>query len=457
MPALRSCLRLTGVALVAVVLLGLSPAIGQPTGSSAKMIAALLPEVVNLSVTKYDKPPAATGNMISQPSIKEDKAQASGFIIDSSGLIVTNRHAVGDAAEITVTLNDGTRLRGTVLTAVTQSDIALLKVNAERPLPSVKFGDSDKLCPGDPGYVIGNPFGFDSTITSGIVSALDRDMPESETGSFIQTDAALNRGNSGGPIFNQHGEVIAISTALYSAAPDTGFVGIGYAIPANDARFIINRLRANGQVKLGWIGAQVQAVTTDIAAAVGLATPAGSIVLDVGSDSPATHAGLSPGDIILKIDDRSVLNPRILNREIAESRIVSTVALRVWRDRALQVLPVTIGESPADLTGAKTATGEVRQQPRVARDDLGLVVGPITEEIMQELGLAPGPSAGVAVRRVVANSVADDHGIARGSLILNIDRQPVTSSSDLQQRIDAARSERRGFLLLLLRNRSGLH
>jgi len=185
MPAPSSRPSLYGV-LAPIALLGSSPAIGQPARSSADLIAGLLPEVVNLSLTKYEKTHAAPGNMASQPAVKEEKTQASCFIIDPPGLIVTNRHAVADAADIMVILNDGTHLRGTVLAAATQSDIALLKVNAERPLPSVRFGDSDELRPGDPVYVIGNPFGFGSTVTSGIVSALDRQMPESGAGSFIQ-------------------------------------------------------------------------------------------------------------------------------------------------------------------------------------------------------------------------------------------------------------------------------
>jgi serine protease Do len=238
MPALRLVLGLV-VAMALLASPGLSPAIGQPAASSADLIATLLPKVVSLSVTKYEKTPAAAGNMSSQPSIKEEKTQASGFIIDPSGLIVTNRHAVSDAGDITVILDDGTHLQGRVVAVATQSDIALLQVDAGRPLPSVEFGDSDKLRPGDAVYVIGNPFGLGSTVTSGIVSALDSDTLESEASSFIQIDAAINRGNSGGPVFNVRGEVIAVGTALYSTSPDSCFVGIGYAIPGNDVRFTV--------------------------------------------------------------------------------------------------------------------------------------------------------------------------------------------------------------------------
>jgi serine protease Do len=456
MPALCSCLRLSPVVLVGIVLLGFSPVHCQ-TSAGGEMIGALLPEVVNLSVTRYQRTNADAGNIAGQPLITREKTQASGFIIDPSGIIVTNRHAVSGAADIIVTLDDGTRLSGTALAEAPQSDIALLKVDAARQLPSAGFGNSDELLPGDPVYVIGNPFGFGSTVTSGIVSALDRDTPESGAGSFIQIDAALNRGNSGGPVFDLHGKVVGISTALYSPAPETGFVGIGYAIPINDARFIIDQLRTKGQAKLGWIGIHVQPVSADIAAAVGLVTPTGSIVLDVGNGTPAAHAGLSPGDIILKVDNKDAPKPLVLNRDIDESRIGSAVNLLVWRGGATQVLPVTLAESPADTEGAKSSEAEVQQEQRIVHDDLGLVVGPVTEEIRHTLGLAGTPDIGVAIRRVVAHSVAADRALAPGSLILNIDRQQVTSSSDLQRGIEAARRDRRGFILLLLRDQSGLH
>ena len=218
MPASRP--RLPVAALVAVALLGASRQSPNQRHQAPDLIARLLPEVVSLSVTTYTKTPAVATNMASQLSIKQEKTQASGFIIDPSGVIVTNRHAIADAADVIVVLNDTTRLRATLLAAAGHSDIALLKVDADRLLPAVTFGDSDKLRPGDPVFLIGNPFGLASTVTAGIVSALDRNTPESQSNSFIQIDAALNRGNSGGPVFNAAGEVIAIGTALYSAGTD---------------------------------------------------------------------------------------------------------------------------------------------------------------------------------------------------------------------------------------------
>lgn len=452
----RSCLRLFGITLIVGVLLVLSAADAQPIAFSGSMIAALLPKIVNLSVTKYDKTPANPGNMASQPMLKKETTQASGFIIDPSGLIVTNRHAVADAADVTVILEDGTQLRGIVLAVAEPSDIALLKVNPDHPLPTVTFGDSDKLHPGDPVYVIGNPFGLGSTVTSGIISALERDTPQSGAGSFIQIDAPINRGNSGGPVVDVKGDVVAVSTALFSPGPQSGFVGIGYAIPANDARFIIDRLRTDGHVSLGWIGAHVQAVTADIASVVGFASPNGSIVLDVGKDTPAARAGIEAGDIILKVGDEAAPSPRILNRQIGEIRIGSTIHLTLWRAGAPQVLPVVIGETPARQSGANSASSATRPHAQVARDDLGLVVGPITDDVIRKLDLAAAPRTGVAITGVLPASVAADHAMKPGMVILNIDRLPVTSVSDVRRQLDAARTSGRRSVLLLLEDQHGL-
>ncbi len=458
MAALRSWLTIAGAVLV-TTLSGISPANAQSDARSdatiADQLATVLPSVVNLAVTKYITTPAVPGNIASQPSVKQDKTEASGFIIDPSGLIVTNRHAVANAADVIAILNDGTRLRATLLAAADQSDIALLTVDAGRPLPALAFGDSDRLRPGDGVFAIGNPFGLGGTVTSGIVSALDRNTTESEAGSFIQIDAAINHGNSGGPVVDVNGAVIGIGTALFTTASESGSVGISYAIPSDFARFIVNQLRSDGHAVLGWIGAHVESVTGDIAAAVGRVTPGGSIVLSIDPGSPAALAGLSAGDVILKIGGEPVEEPRILNRIIAESRVGSTVGLTIWRGGALQMVPVVIGQAPPPQVGAQTVIPEGQAPGRVVRDDLGLIVGPVTDNIRHRLGLA-ATAIGVAVRTVVAHSAAADRGIQAGSLILNIDRLPVLQPPDVQRRIDAARRERRQFVLVLIEDAEGL-
>lgn len=452
--------RSAALVLTSVLLLGGVPVAAQPAASTADLIAGLLPEVVNLATRAYKKTPAVPGNIASQPSIAEKKSAGTGFIVDATGVIVTNRHVVADADEITVSLEDGTQLRASVLAAAVHSDIALLKVDADRPLPTVRFGDSDAMRPGDPVLVVGNPFGLAGTVTRGIVSALDRTSAESQSDSFMQIDAPLNQGNSGAPVFNTEGQVIAVGTALFSPGNDTGSVGLGLAIPANDVVSVINRLWVDGHDGIGWIGARVQALNADIAAALGRSTTTGSIVLAVRDDGPAARAGLSAGDVILKVGNDDADAPRILNRRIAESPVGGTIMLTVWRGGALHEVPVTVGELPLDAIGAKVAKpddqGPIRLPARVTRDDLGLVLGPVTDEIARRLGLGSASRQGVAVSHVVAHSVAADHGVTAGSMLLSVDRTPVAAQAEVQRCIDAARGERRDFVLLLVQDQSGL-
>ncbi len=423
--------------------------------STADLIATLQPAVVNISIVKYEKTAATNGNMVAQATIAEHRIQGSGFFIDSSGIIVTNRHVITDAGEIIVVLQDTTRLRASVLATAGQSDIALLKVNAGRAVSTVTFGDSDGMRPGDPVFAIGNPFGLGSTVTAGIVSALDRNVAESQSGSFLQIDAALNPGNSGGPVFNTQGKVVGVSTALVNPGSENSSIGLGLAIPGNDVQFIVRRLLDTGRVRLGWIGAHVQQVTTDIASAVGVPAGFGSIITGVEDNSPAAHAGLTDGDIILQVGDADTSEPRSLNREIASSTIGSVIKLVVWRDGIRQTIPVTIGEAKADSATSESAASQTGETARIVRGDLGLVLGPMTENIRARLGLTP-KQMGVVVQDVLANSPAADRGIIAGSLIVNVSRQSVASPADVQQCIDAARKENRSFVLMLVRGTQGL-
>jgi serine protease Do len=445
------------VTVMVLILLTLFPSLAdQPPPSAADLIATLQPAVVNISIVRYVKKAGADeGNMADQATISERRVQSSGFFIDSSGIIVTNRHVIADASEIIVILHDTTRLKASVLATAAQSDIALLKVNANKAVPTVKFGDSNGLRPGDPVFVIGNPLGLGSTVTAGIVSALDRNTVESESGSFLQIDAALNLGNSGGPVFNTDGEVVGVSTALVTTGNEGGSVGLGLAIPGNDVRFVVDRLLNHGRLQLGWIGAHVQQVTVDIASAVGVSAAIGSIITGVDDDSPAVRAGLSDGDIILKVGGENVKGPQSLNRKIASSRIGSVTELVIWRDGIQRTVPVAIGESPTDSAMSKSAAPRSGEPTRISRRDLGLVLGPITDDLRAKFAMTP-QQAGVVVEDVVANSVAADRGIIAGSLIVNVNRQPITSPADVQLRVDAARKESRSFVLMLVRSSEGL-
>ena len=447
---------LVAVTVAILIQLTLLPALAQHREpSTADLIDALQPAVVNISVVRYERTAAVEGNMAGQTKFAEHRIQGSGFFIDPSGILITNRHVIADAGEIFVILHDTTRLKASVIATAAQSDVALLKVNVGRPVPTVTFGDSDAMRPGDPVFVIGNPFGLGSTVTAGIVSALDRNVVESESGSFFQIDAALNPGNSGGPVFDKGGTVVGVSTALVNPGNENSSVGLGLAIPGNDVQFIVHRLLDHGRVQLGWIGAHVQPVTTDIASAVGLPAVLGSIVTDVEDDSPAAHAGLHGGDIILKVGDQDVIGPRSLNREIASATIGAITKLVVWRDGSRQTIPITIAESKADSTMSKSPVSQTGEAADLVHHDLGLVLGPVTENIRAKLGMTP-KQTGVEVQDVVPSSAAADRGITAGSLIMNVDRQLVTSPADVQQRINVAREENRSSILVLVRGTQGL-
>jgi serine protease Do len=445
----RLSLRARIVALTVVVFTSLAPlaCADERTCGLADLIATLQPTVVNITIVRYVRAGAAEGNMAGQATTTEQRIQSSGFFVDPSGIIVTNRHVVQDASEIVVTLHDTTRLRASVLAIAAQSDLALLRVNAGKAVPTVSFGDSNRMRPGEPVFIIGNPLGLGSTVTAGIISALDRNTAESQFGSFFQIDAALNHGSSGGPVFNVDGKVIGVSTALVTSGNEGGSVGLGLAIPANDVQFVVSRLLSPGGLRLGWIGAHVQPVTADIATAVGLPAAAGSIVTDVETDSPAAHAGLTDGDIVLKVSGEPVTGPRGLNQKIASSTIGSVAELEVWRDGGQKIVTVVIEASQADRTASESAQSPSGEAVSVDRRDLGLVLGSITESVRAKLGMRP-QQAGVLIEDVVAHSAAADHGITAGSLLVNVDRHPVTSLADVQLHIDAARSANKQFVLI---------
>ncbi len=417
------------------------------------MIAAVRPEIVDIAILSYATADVETGNMAAQRMTNERRTNGAGFIVDASGIIATNRHTVARAHEIVVTLSDGTRLRASLLAAATQADLALLKVDAGRELAVARFGDSEAMQPGDRVFMVGNPLGLGGTVTSGIVSALDRNTDESQAVSFMQIDAPLNPGNSGGPVFNGAGEVIGVSTALFSPGGESAVsVGLGFAIPSNDANFIIRRLRQDGVLRLGWIGAHVTSVSIGVATALGLRAPSGSIITGIESGSPAAAAGLRNGDVILTIGDDVPAQPRILNRVIGSSPIGGAVNLAIWRDHRRQVVSVAIGESAADKTEAKPAPADLTE--RVDRDDFGLVLGPADSDVRARLAL-PGRQTGVLVTNVVPNSPAAKYDITPGAVILNVESEAVETPAEALRLLDAAIAEKREHVLLLIADTHG--
>ncbi len=371
------------------------------------------------------------------------RALGSGFIIDPAGYIVTNNHVVDGASKVQVILNDGTRYPATIVGRDPKTDLALLKVDAPKPLPYVKFGDSGSARVGEWVLAVGNPFGLGGSVTAGIVSARGRDIHSGPFDDYLQIDAPINRGNSGGPLFDASGKVIGVNTAIFS--PSGGNVGIGFAIPAAQARTVIDQLRLHGHIDRGWLGVQIQPVTEAIANGLGLKTARGALVASVVPDSPAARAGLRAGDVILKVGGKAVDDFKALPRIIAAARAGSHLKIEVYRQGATKRLSAVIGKMPGEdevaaVSGGTRHTGHTRSK-------LGLYLAPLTPQVRQSQGLADG-AQGVVVARVEEGSPAQRAGIEPGSVISMVGQHPVKAPGDVAAAVRKAAQEKRSYVLL---------
>ncbi len=400
-----------------------------------------------------NRPP---GNREAQPRNPERRAQSlgSGFVIDPDGLIVTNNHVIDGADEISITLQDNTTLKATVVGRDESTDLALLRVKPDKPLAHVEFGDSDTARVGDWVVAIGNPFGLGGTVTAGIVSARGRDINSGPYDDFIQTDAAINRGNSGGPLFNMDGKVIGINTAIYS--PSGGSIGIGFSIPSKLAQNVVNQLKNFGQARRGWLGVRIQQVTPEIAESLGLKEPSGAMIAGVNEGGPAAKATIKPGDIVLKFNGQDVKNMSALPRIVADTDVGKQVPVVVWRDGKEVTVTATLGERPNDQQLASTGGGgggtdTVRP---LELSGLGLKVAPLTPEAREKNRMAPD-SKGVLVTEVQTDGSAAEKGVKVGDVIVEVQQNEVASPADVQRRVDAARKQDRKFVLMLVQNADG--
>ncbi len=390
------------------------------------------------------------------PSDRKMQSLGSGFIIDPSGLIVTNNHVIDGADEITVTLQDNTSLKATLVGKDERVDVALLQVKSDKPLPAVKFGDSDKERVGDWVLAIGNPFGLGGSVTAGIVSARGRDIRQGPYDDFIQTDAAINRGNSGGPLFNMDGDVIGINTAIYS--PSGGSIGIGFSIPANMAKNVVAQLKDFGHARRGWLGVRIQQVTPDIAESLGLHDSGGAMVAGVNDGGPADQAKIRNGDIILKFNHQDVKEMRYLPRIVAETPIGQDVPVLLWRDGKQQTVTAKVGELPDDQTQVASADTKTPAAAAATRpteiSGLGLKLAPIDQATRDKFHLADDQK-GVVVTDVSPNGAAADRGVKSGDVIMEVQQQPVTSPAEVQSKIDGVRKQNRKSVLMLIQNQGG--
>ena len=383
-------------------------------------------------------------------------ALGSGFIIDPAGYIVTNNHVIEGADEITVTLHDGTSLKAKLIGHDDRTDVALLKVDSPTPLPAVPFADSDTARVGDWVLAIGNPFGLGGSVTAGIVSARGRDIRQGPYDDFIQTDAAINRGNSGGPLFNMDGQVIGINTAIYS--PSGGSIGIGFSIPANEAKQVVAQLRDFGHAKRGWLGVQIQQVTPDIADGLGLHPARGAMVASVTDNGPAAAAQIHGGDVILKFNGQDVKEMRTLPRIVAETEIGKQVPVVVWRDGKEITIQASIAELPDDVQKASATTSAAPAKPAdttMAITGLGMKVAAITDDLRSKYSIG-ADQKGVVITDVTNNGAAAGRGLKPGDVIQEVQQETVASPQDVQDRVEKYRKMSRKTVLMLVQNSDGL-
>jgi serine protease Do len=378
-------------------------------------------------------------------------ALGSGFIVDPSGYIVTNNHVVGDAAKVQVILQDKTKYTAKIVGRDPKTDLAVLKIKADQPLPYVTFGDSSAAQVGDWVMAVGNPFGLGGTVTTGIISARGRDINEGPYDDFLQIDAPINRGNSGGPTFNLNGQVIGINTAIYS--PNGGSVGIGFAVPSNAAKSIVAQLEEHGKINRGWLGVQIQELTPAIAASLGLHSEHGALVAVVTPDGPAAKAGLKQGDVVLAFDGSRVSELHDLPRLVAAVAPNTPATVAVWRNGREIELQAKLGELPDNNQVASANSGPVEEGSAQATA-LGMRFAPLTNELRQELHVAKSVD-GVVVTRVENGSAAEDVGLAQGDVVVAINQQPVHTPQEAAARLNEAVHSPKKTVLLLL-NRHGV-
>lgn len=420
--------------------------------SQAELVRNLLPAVVNITA----RAEVGTSNADTSTASEESKQfrirvnAGSGFVVDPDGIIVTNWHVVDGAYEIYATFSDGRRVKAEVMNAARLVDIALLKVSAGRKLTAVRWADSTKVQIGDPVLAIGNPLGVGLSVTAGIVSALNRNIMDTPYDDFIQTDAPINHGNSGGPLFNMKGEVIGINTALIS--PTSASAGLGFAIPSGDARLVIDRLRHFGWVRPSWLGIKIQQVTPEMAAAVGMQNPEGSIVAWVIDGGPAAAAGVHVGDIILSFSDRVPTDDRDLLRLIAASTPGTKVTLKLLRDGQPIELSVMLAEWPKMQWEERDAPTKVSPPHWRIPSNLGLTVQPLTPEYVAKSDLPPSAKdmKGVVVTAIEKDVEPLQRGLAVGDVILRVGDTPVGTATEMLQQIERARQENRPFALFLV-------
>ncbi|MFZ4805811.1 MAG: Do family serine endopeptidase [Hyphomicrobiaceae bacterium] len=466
------------VALATAVVAAGAPAHARGPESIAPVAERLIDAVVNISTSQTVKGPQGAplpkvpkgspfeeffDDFFSKKGARPNQDRkvsslGSGFVIDGTeGLIVTNQHVIEGADEIIVNFHDGSKLKvDKVLGRDTKTDLALLKVTPKKPLSAVKFGSSETLKVGDWVLAIGNPFGLGGSVTVGIISAKQRDINSGPYDDYLQTDAAINKGNSGGPLFNMAGEVIGVNTAIIS--PTGGSIGIGFAVPSDTATSVVDQLRQFGETRRGWLGVKIQSVNEETAEALGIKENTGALVASISPASPAATAGLQTGDVVLKFDGKDVTTMRGLPRLVAQAPIGKTVDVEVLRKNERLTKQVVIGRLAEDSDKPEAAeakdekrevapTGDVRQV-------IGLKLTPLTEDLRKKHGF-DRKAKGILIVEIDPQSAAAKKNVRAGDLIVEAAQEPVATVADVQKAVEKVRKAGRKAILLRVEDSKG--
>jgi serine protease Do len=384
---------------------------------------------------------------------RKTNSLGSGFIIDTAGIVVTNNHVIADADEINVIMNDGTKIKAEIIGIDKKTDLAVLKFKPPRQLTAVKFGDSEKLRLGDWVVAIGNPFSLGGTVTAGIVSAKNRDISSGPYDSYIQTDAAINRGNSGGPLFNLEGDVIGVNTLIIS--PSGGSIGIGFAVPSKTVAGVVDQLQKFGELRRGWLGVRIQAVTDEIAESLNIKPARGALVAGVEDKGPAKPAGIEPGDVVVQFDGKDIKEPKDLSRVVADTAVGKEVDVVIIRKGQEETHKVTLGRlEDTDKVQAAAKSNDQPADKPVTQKALGLDLASLSKDLRTRYKIKDSVK-GVVITGVDGTSDAAEKRLSAGDVIVEVAQEAVANAGDIKKRVDQLKKDGKKSVLLLVSNADG--
>ena len=410
------------------------------------IVRQALPAVVSISVWKVQ----ASAQPGEPP--RRVKTYGSGFVIDPSGIIVTNQHVIDSAIDVKVAFIDGTRASAKVLAASPMIDLAVLKIEVDHPLPSLAWGDSAALQVGDPVLTIGNGLGLGNSVSAGIVSGLNRNFGDSPFDSYIQTDATINHGNSGGPLIDQEGKVVGVNEALFNPEAMGGFIGIGLSVPTSIAKFATEHLIDPDHRALGWLGFKLQDMTPELAQALGAPRSAGAVVSDVEPSGPADQASVQPGDVLDQVDGQPLDDSRAFLRAIVVQPLGQLVHLTIWRNGQKREITATVAAWPNYKPNGGVMTGQVAMEMMAKAPDLGVRLAGLNDAKRKQYGLSP-ELTGVLIDHVEADSEASDFGLKEGDVVTIVRDTPVVTPDDVRRAVHEAQEQHRARIAVLIRSK----